>query len=166
MNRKKYLEKAGPILKKVKRLATKYYNGVGRPLGVTGEIAEYEAIRILHLDPCEARQKGHDAIRKSKNGNENIQIKGRLLQDKKGGRVSKAPKADDVKYIILVVLDENYEPIKIFRADCQIINVELDKPGSESRNKRRQLNVSKFKSCSEEIWNNKNSNIKIKWPSH
>lgn len=38
------------LLKEAKLLAREYYSLTGKPLGVTGEVAEYEAGRILGVD--------------------------------------------------------------------------------------------------------------------
>jgi len=49
------------ILDDAKKLAQEYRTLTGKPLGVTGEIAEYEAARILGLELTPARQAGYDA---------------------------------------------------------------------------------------------------------
>ena len=48
----------GAILREVKKLAIEYKASTGKPLGVTGEIAEYEASRIFGLDLSVARRAG------------------------------------------------------------------------------------------------------------
>lgn len=52
------------ILGDVRRLAQKYYASTGTPLGVTGELAEYEAAEKLDLELADARTAGYDAIRR------------------------------------------------------------------------------------------------------
>lgn len=49
------------LLADAKRLAKRYYVLTGRPLGITGEVAEYEAIRLLGLRPAQVRHPGYDA---------------------------------------------------------------------------------------------------------
>jgi hypothetical protein len=49
------------ILANAKILAQKYYALTGKPLGITGEVAEYEAARILGVKLTQARQSGYDA---------------------------------------------------------------------------------------------------------
>jgi hypothetical protein len=61
------------ILADVRHLAVQYYQLTGKPLGVTGEVAEYVAAEKLGLTLAPARTKGYDATR----GEERIQIKGR-----------------------------------------------------------------------------------------
>ena len=65
------------ILGQAKALAAEYYRLTGRPLGLTGEVAEFEAARILGLEPAVVRQSGYDAIRRAPGGDIRLQIKGR-----------------------------------------------------------------------------------------
>jgi hypothetical protein len=65
------------ILFEVKPLAAEYYRLTGKPLGVTGEVAEYIAAETLGLVLADARTPGYDAIRQTAAGPERIQIKGR-----------------------------------------------------------------------------------------
>ena len=54
------------VLADAKSLARKYKMLTGKPLGITGEVAEFSAAQILGLELAEARQSGYDAIRKEK----------------------------------------------------------------------------------------------------
>lgn len=63
-----------------------YYELTEKPLRVTGEIAEYEAARILNLELWPARQSGYDAVRTGAHPNKRLQIKGRR-SSKPGQRV-------------------------------------------------------------------------------
>ncbi|MDD4617068.1 MAG: hypothetical protein PHW76_08170, partial [Alphaproteobacteria bacterium] len=63
------------ILAAVKPLASEYYRLTRKPLGVTGEIAEYIAAETLGLKLAPARTEGYDTLR----GTERIQIKGRAF---------------------------------------------------------------------------------------
>jgi hypothetical protein len=53
------------ILAQAKRLAQQYREVTGKPLGITGEVAEFEAARILGLELTPARTAGYDAIERS-----------------------------------------------------------------------------------------------------
>jgi hypothetical protein len=55
-------ERVMELLGEAKALAREYYSLTGKPLGVTGEVAEYEAARILGVELTAARQAGYDAI--------------------------------------------------------------------------------------------------------
>ena len=49
------------VLARAKQAAVDYYRLTGKPLGVTGEVGEYEAARLLGLSLVAARVPGHDA---------------------------------------------------------------------------------------------------------
>src|SRR3990172_11362816 len=81
------LQRIGAILNEVRRLAIQYRTETGKPLGVTAEIAEFEAARLLGLELSEARQPGYDAVRLHGSGPRRLQIKGRcILGDSKPGQ--------------------------------------------------------------------------------
>ena len=63
------------VLRQAKELARRYHELTGKPLGVTGEIAEYEAHQILGVELTEARNAGYDATE----GGRRLQIKGRCI---------------------------------------------------------------------------------------
>jgi len=46
------------ILREAKKLAQEYRQLTGKPLGITGEVAEYEAARLLGVELTPARQAG------------------------------------------------------------------------------------------------------------
>ena len=73
------------ILATVKPLAAEYYRLTGKPLGVTGEVAEYVAAETLGLVLANARTPGYDAIRHTPDGPQRIQIKGRAYGDDETG---------------------------------------------------------------------------------
>ena len=131
------------ILRDVKALAVEYYKATGKPLGVTGEMAEYEAAEKLGLELAEARSPGWDALR----GKEKIQIKGRWKQDgKKWGRTPSINTDKEFDTVALILMKGEYEVAEIWEAQRQPIIDRLDAPGSKARNDRRAMSVSQFKS--------------------
>lgn len=56
------IERLGTLMAEARRLARPDNKLTGRPLWISGEVAEYEAARLLDLELCPARQAGHDAI--------------------------------------------------------------------------------------------------------
>ena len=142
------------LLREVKNLAKRYYDLTGRPLGVTGEVAEFEAIRILKLEPAPVRQVGYDATRNSRGHRDLIQIKGRYFPygvkpSNKIGRIDVGKPCD---YVLLVLLDADFNATAIFRAAWDSVRAALVKPGSKGRNERGQLSVAKFKSIGSQMW--------------
>lgn len=76
------------VLAQAKKLAKTYRQLTGKPLGITGEVAEYEAWRLLGVQLADARSPGFDAIEVVNGVTRRLQIKGRcLLNDKPGQRV-------------------------------------------------------------------------------
>lgn len=138
-----YLKVVGPLLATAKDLARRYKNATGRPLGITGEVAEYEAVRLLELDICEVRQRGYDATCES-GPPRRVQIKGRSLAQTKGGRLGSIDLTKEWDSVVLVSLNGEYEPVLIHEAPREAVEAALTKPGSKSRNVRGQLGVSQF----------------------
>jgi len=69
------------ILAEAKKLAQRYRVLTGKPLGITGEIAEYEAARILGVELTPARQAGYDATAIRGCQTIRLQIKGRCVPE-------------------------------------------------------------------------------------
>jgi hypothetical protein len=142
------------LLKKAKTLAQKYYTLSGKPLGVTGELAEYEAARILRVKLTSARQAGHDAVERSGVTWKKLQIKGRCLQPncKPGQRIGSIRIEGDWDSVLMVLLDHEFNATQIFEAKRRDIVAALIAPGSRARNERFALSVSKFKSIGKLRW--------------
>jgi hypothetical protein len=137
------------LLSEIKALAVRYYDATGRPLGVTGEIAEYEATRILHLELAAVRQHGWDATRQSAVGVERLQIKGRRLP---ATRVPSLNLEREWDTALLVLLDEGFNAVAIHEAPRAAVEEALVAPGSRARNERGQLSVGKFKAIGSQVW--------------
>ncbi len=58
-----HLVAIGKLITQVKAIAKEYRELTGRPLGITGEVAEYEAARLLNLELSKVRNAGYDATR-------------------------------------------------------------------------------------------------------
>ncbi len=142
------------VLEDAKRVARQYYTLTGRPLGITGEIAEYEAIRLLGLTAAEVRQAGYDATRRRDGNVERIQIKGRVIlpNAKSGQRMGSINLEKAWDCVMLVLLDEQYEAVEIYEADRPAVTAALQAPGSKARNERGALGVSKFKAIATRVW--------------
>src|SRR5271167_2793415 len=99
------------ILRDAKALAQQYRALTGKPLGITGEVAEYEAARILGIELTAARQAGYDATEKTDVGIRRLQIKGRCLLPgcKPGQRLRSIDITKDWDSVLLVLLDENFD---------------------------------------------------------
>ena len=102
------------VLDKAKQIAKRYRELTGRPLGITGEIGELEAARLLGLELADVRQAGYDAIRRTNDGIEKLQVKTRYVPPniKPGQRMGRIDLAKEWDTVLLVLLDENFD------ADC------------------------------------------------
>jgi hypothetical protein len=148
-------ERLYDLLKEAKLLAQEYYELTAKPLGITGEVAEYEAARILpgvELSP--PRQTGYDATRRVGRRRQKLQIKGRCYPagDRRSQRISKIRLDKDWDYVLLVLLDEHFEATAIYEAERPAVSAALLAPGSKARNERGQLSVSKFKAIGRRVW--------------
>jgi len=142
------------ILREAKNLAQEYRALTGKPLGITGEVAEYEAARLLGVQLTPARQAGYDAIEQSAGATRHLQIKGRCLLpgSKPGQRLGSIDITKDWDAVLMVLLDENFDALEIHEAQRAGILKALSAPGSKARNERGALAVSKFKAIAKLRW--------------
>jgi hypothetical protein len=142
------------ILAEAKKLAQKYHALTGKPLGITGEVAEYEAARILGVELTTVRQAGYDATEKRDDGIVRLQIKGRcvLKGSNPGQRIGRIDIQKEFDAVLLVLLDSDFEATAIYEAPRESVIAALTAPGSKSRNERGALGVSKFKSIAHVRW--------------
>ena len=147
-------ERVMELLRAAKTLAREYYSLTGKPLGVTGEVAEYEAARILGVELTSARQPGYDAIETIGRTTKKLQIKGRCLQEncKPGQRLGSIRTEHDWDAVLMVLLDSEFNATEIYEAKRKQVEAALNAPGSKARNVRGALSVSKFKSIGTVRW--------------
>lgn len=139
------------ILAAAKDVAVRFKNLTGKPLGITGEIAEFSAAKLLNLELAEARQAGYDAIDSS---GRRIQIKGRCLPDKPGPgqRIGSIRLDHEWDSVLLVLLDQTFEVIEMWEAGRPAVQEAILAPGSKARNERGALAVGKFKQIGTKVW--------------
>jgi len=142
------------ILRDAKRLAREYRRLTGKPLGITGEVAEYEAARILGVKLTPARQAGYDAVERTHGKTRRLQIKGRCLPDncKPGQRLGSIRVEKDWDAVLMVLLDQNFDAIEIYEAERPAVAAVLAAPGSKARNERGAMAVTKFKAIGKLRW--------------
>ena len=147
-------ERLFELLAEAKELAREYYELTDKPLGVTAEIAEYEAARLLNLELAPARMPGYDATRSTPEGDRHLQIKGRCILpgSKPGQRLGSINLEKPWDAVLLVLLDERFDPTEIYEADRSAVAAALSAPGSKARNERGQMAVSQFKSIGRKVW--------------
>jgi len=150
------------VLQKAKRVAEEYRALTGKPLGITGEVAEYEAAQKLGLELTPARQAGYDALEHRPDGTvRRLQIKGRCMLPgcKPGQRLGRIDRKKDWDALLMVLLDENFDAVEIYEAERIDVLRELATPGSVARNERGALGVSKFKAIGRLRWSRAGVNV-------
>jgi hypothetical protein len=146
-------ERVEHLLGNVKTLAQEYYALTGRPLGVTAEIAEYEAASLLDLELAPVRQPGFDAIRETAAGRTLLEIKGRRIPAgaSRGQRVGRINLEGEWDAVLLVLLDDTFDATAIYEAGRPAITAAIQAPGSRARN-RGQLGIGLFKRLGHIVW--------------
>lgn len=140
------------LLERAREIGTAYYRLTGKPLGITGEIGEYEVARIMGLSLVDARMPGYDALGSD---GRRIQIKARMFAPDRpivGQRLGRIKPDSEFDTVALVMLDNEYQPWVIWEAQRQAVIDALAAPGSRSRNERGALSISKFRSLATEVW--------------
>jgi len=142
------------LIAETRRLAAEYRRTTGQSLPVSGEIARHDAARILDLTLCEPRSGGVDAIGTGKREGQRIQIKSRIMthNSKPGTRIGQLNTAGDWNTLLLVIMDENYEPCEIYEASRDDIVDEIDEASGSKRARRGALSVAKLRNISWLIW--------------
>jgi hypothetical protein len=135
------------ILREAKKLAQEYRALTGKPLGIAGEVAEYETARLLSVELQPARSTGFDAIDVA---GRRLQVKGRcvLPTSSRGQKLGKIDKA-----VLFVEMDKRLDAVEIIEADRgPVIEALTAPPFSKARHIRGQLSVTKFRSIGRSIW--------------
>ena len=142
------------LIAETRRLAAEYRRSTGQSLPVSGEIARYDAAHLLDLDLCEPRTAGVDAIGKDNNADLRYQIKSRIIssEQKSGSRIGQLNPKGEWNRVLLVIMDEEYEPCEIHAAGREDIIQALDDTAESSRTRRGALSVARFKAISELVW--------------
>ena len=140
------------VLARAKRAAVDYYRLTGKPLGITGEVGEYEAARLLGLTLADARIPGYDATDDS---GIRYQIKSRAIPDPRRAnsqRLGTIKPAQEWDAVLMVLMDQALQALEIWQAERDVVVAALDAPGSKARNQRGALSVSKFRQIGTRIW--------------
>ena len=139
------------LMGEARRLAAEYRRATGKTLAISGEIAISDAISLLGLQPAPAEAEGYDAIRVIEGGEDKLQIKARTVFDdtRRPHRLGqlKLDKAWDAA--LLVLMDENYEPIAIYEARRQAL---AEAVAAATPNKRGTVSVGRFKLIGSCLW--------------
>jgi len=75
-----------------------------------------------------------------------------LPDSKPGQRLGSIRLDHEWDTVVLILMDQAFEPLAIYEADRASVERELLRPGSKSRNERGALGVGKFKAIGELRW--------------
>jgi len=141
------------LMLEARKLAADYRRATGKPLGISNEIAVHDVIRLMKLVPAEPNASGYDAIGTGSREGRYIQIKGRTIFDEsKGGeRIGQVKMDQDWDSVMLIIMDDNYEPQAIYEASREVMKEALTDV-SAKRAKRGAMSVARFKAISELVW--------------
>ena len=142
------------VLREAKVLARRFYRLTGKPLGVTGEVAEYEAATKLGLQLHAARQAGYDATETRDDGVVRIQIKGRCILNplRITGRMGAIDLRQPFDVVLLVLLDADFNAFAMYEVSRIQVEAALTLPGSKARNERGALAMRQFMSMARLRW--------------
>lgn len=148
---------ADKLIAQARILAAEYRRTMGKPLpGISSEIAEHDAVKLLRLEPRAEGETGYDAIDPARDG-KRIQIKSRTIFDesKSGQRIGQMKLDKDWDSVVLVLMDEEYEPYEIYEGEREDI-LEYVGKSSSSRAKRGAMSVARFKIIGRLAWTKEN----------
>jgi hypothetical protein len=144
------------LIGQARQLAAEYRRTMGKPLpGISNEIAEYDAVRLLDLSPRTGGEGGWDAV--DPDTGRRVQIKSRtIFDDSKGGaRIGQLKLGQAWDAVVLVLMDEDYEPYEIYEAKRADIEACVADAGA-SRARRGAMSVARFKIIGELVWDRVN----------
>jgi hypothetical protein len=146
---------ADKLIAEARRLASEYRKTTGRPLaGISNEVAVFDAARLLDLEPAEGINHGYDAIGRGSREGKRIQIKSRAIFDehKHGHRIGQLKVTQDWDSVMLVLMDEEFEPFEIYEAQREDVLAALEDSRDSRRANRGAMTVAKFKIIGQLVW--------------
>lgn len=138
------------LMSEARKLAADYRHMTGNTLPISGEIARHDAATLLGMTLVEAGG-GYDALDHAGN---RVQIKGRVQFDgqKSKPRVGQLRIGQNWDVAVLVLMDENYEPVEIFQMTHEKIKALMEDGVGKRRIGRGAMSVARFRAAGECVW--------------
>jgi len=152
------------LIEQARQLAADYKKMMGKPLpGVSNEIAEHDAARLMELTLCEDRTQGFDARRLSNNGPKRIQIKARVIfnDNYRGQRLGQLKLDKQWDSVVLVLMNADYQAIEIFESSRDDVLENLQE--NTSRMKRGAMSVARFRNIAKLVWTQETGLDRCAW---
>jgi hypothetical protein len=142
------------LMAETRRLAADYRRATGKTLPVSGEIAVYDAIRILGLEAVTDNTVGHDAVDNRLTPPKRYQVKARVIFDENrtDHRIGQLKLEQAWDSVLLVLMNEDYEPEAIYAADRPAITEAMANTKDSNRAKRGAMSVARFKIIGRSVW--------------
>ncbi len=149
------------LMAEARRLAAEYRRATGKPLAISNEIALHDAARLLDLELPDTPPAGYDAIGRGSREGLRIQVKARAIFDesKPGQRIGQLRLDREWDLVLLVLMDEEYEPYEIHQAEREVILESLGEREQGARNRRGAMSVARFKCISRLVWTREEGEI-------
>ncbi len=142
------------LIEQARQLAADFKQMTGKPLpGVSTEIAEHDAVKLLNLALCDDRSQGFDARRSSTSaGPKRVQIKARAIfnDNYRGQRLGQLKLDKEWDSVVLVLMNERYQTFEILEVRREGIIDNMN--DNSSRNKRGAMSVAKFRNIATSVW--------------
>jgi len=142
------------LMVEARQLASAYQKMLGRPLAISGEIAKYDAIRLLRLDPAPPAASGYDAVGRGARNGVRYQIKGRVVrgESRSNPRIGQLRMSQPWHRVVLVLMDPDLEAIEIHEANRASINALHEQLAASKRAGRGLMSVARFKIIGRLVW--------------
>lgn len=158
------------LIDQTRKLAAEYRQATGKPLPVTSEIANYDAIRLLQLKEVPASVGGYDAIGTvPPREGVRYQIKGRAIFDenKTGQRIGQLKVEQEWDAVLLVLLNDEFQPVSIYEAQRPELELALKDASKSRRSSRGAMSVARFKIIAQLVWSDTEGVIADEvWQNH
>lgn len=138
--------KISELMEQTRTLAAEYRASTGKALPVGGEIAMYDASRLLSLLEPTTQVAGIDLV--SQDQNQRFQVKSRAMfaGAKSAPRLGSINPNGDWTHILLVLMNESYQTTHLYTLDRETALSEAKLGGKNA------MTVAKFKVIGECIW--------------
>ena len=142
------------LMTETRRLASEYYKTTGQVLPVSSELSRYDVIQKLKFLPIEKPEKGVDLLGSGPWKDKKALIKSRVIfeNSKSKQRVGQLNMEGGWEVVILVLMNEAYEPFEMYLIDRPTIESTLSVGKESSRRQRGALSVAKFKALGTRVW--------------
>jgi len=156
------------LMHETRQLAAKYHQTTGTALPVTGEIARFDAAKALNLQLIEDISLGYDALGTGTFDGQKILIKGRVLfeSSKSNPRIGQINPDQRWDHVVLVLFDDDYNPIEIYHASSEDIEQALSMKADSQRKKRGAMSVAQFKIIGNLVWTQETGLDAEIWDNH